>query len=104
MPHYAFRGIDAPDTGPLRARLREDHRVHIRRAAPDCRTVLGGPLLADGDRRMIGTLLVFEAADRDAVLRFLAGDPYMRAGLFATTSVEQWQWGLGQPGDGDQRG
>lgn len=106
MPYYVFRGTDAAGSGELRARLREEHRAYIRRDAADCRTVLGGPLLSEPDSRMIATLLVFEAENRAAVERFVAGDPYARAGLFASVSVDLWLWGLGQPTEssGDQRG
>ena len=47
---------------------------------------------------MVGTLLVFEAADRGAVESFLADDPYVRGGLFDTVEVMPWRWGLGRPG------
>lgn len=57
----------------------------------------GGPLVADDGAPMVGTLLIFEAPDRESVLRFLAGDPYGQASLFAETVVQRWQWGLGQP-------
>ena len=101
MPHFVFRGIDRPGTQELRMQLREAHRAYIRQPAPDCRTVLGGPLLSDPDQQMFGTLLVFEADDRGAVARFTAGDPYLRAGLFASTTIDLWSWGLGQPAKSD---
>ena len=97
MPYFVFRGIDAPGMDPVRATHREEHRFYIRQDQTDCRTLLGGPLLDQDGQRMIGTLLVMEATDRAAALRFLANDPYARAGLFATTELDPWQWGLGQP-------
>lgn len=97
MAHFVFHGTDRPGTQALRASLRDEHRAYIRQAAPDCRTVLGGPLLGEDDGQMFATLLVFEAEDRDAVLRFVAGDPYARAGLFGAVRVDPWLWGLGQP-------
>lgn len=96
MTYFVFQGTDKPGAQSLRASLREAHRAYIRQAAPDCRTVLGGPLLGEEDGQMFATLLVFEAESREAVLRFLAGDPYARAGLFAQTRVDRWLWGLGQ--------
>ncbi|WP_322966352.1 YciI family protein [Sphingomonas fuzhouensis] len=96
MPYFVFQGVDAPDSAARRAGLRDAHRAYIRRDAIDCRTVLGGPLLTE-DAQMFSTLLVFEAEDRAAVVRFMRDDPYMRGGLFASVSVDQWLWGLGQP-------
>jgi hypothetical protein len=46
---------------------------------------------------MIGTLLILDAEDRAAVERFLAGDPYAKAGLFTKTELLHWQWGFGAP-------
>jgi uncharacterized protein len=106
MAYYIFRGTDRPGTQELRAALRDEHRAYIRRPAPDCRTILGGPLLTEPAKEMYASLLVFEATDRAAVVRYLADDPYARAGLFASTQVDLWLWGLGQPepAGADQRG
>ncbi len=97
MRYFAFHGFDAPGREAVRASLRETHRSYIRQDRPDCRAVLGGPLMDDTDERMIGTLLVLEATDRSAALRFLSEDPYARAGLFARSELHLWRWGLGQP-------
>ena len=40
---------------------------------------------------MIGSLLVMDFSDRAAVDSFLAGDPYSRAGLFASVRVSPWR-------------
>lgn len=95
MPFYIFRGVDGPGGGPIRTAIRDEHRAYIRIAKPDCRVVAGGPLVDDRGEKMFGTLLVFEATDREAVLRFLEGDPYAKAQLFAHVDVDRWQWGLG---------
>ena len=57
----------------------------------------GGPLMDDSGARMAGTLLVFEARDREAVESFVATDPYMGEHIFARTDIWRWHWGLGQP-------
>jgi uncharacterized protein YciI len=44
---------------------------------------------------MIGTLLIFEAANAEQVSAFMASDPYIRADLFETVSVREWTIGLG---------
>lgn len=46
---------------------------------------------------MTGTMLVIEAEDRAAVERYLAGDPYVEAGIFKTIEIHAFAWGLGQP-------
>lgn len=95
MPHFIFRGTDAPGMAATRSEIRESHRSYIRTSSPQCRVVAGGPLVNDAGDTMFGTMLILEATDRDAALQFLAGDPYSKAKLFAHTEVDRWQWGLG---------
>jgi uncharacterized protein YciI len=42
-------------------------------------------------------LLVVRAPSLESAERFLAGDPYMTAGIFEHVEVRAWQWGLGEP-------
>jgi uncharacterized protein YciI len=95
--YFVFRGSDRPGAGELRARVRDEHRRYIRSPRVDCRVVAGGPLMEDDGNRMIGTLLVLEAANRAAAMSFLNHDPYMREGLFASIELQRWNWGLGEP-------
>ena len=101
--YFMFRGTDQAGAEALRARLRTAHRYYIREPRADCRVVAGGPLVEDDGQRMVGTLLVLEAADRAAALAFLADDPYLRADLFAETELQRWNWGLGEPRPDGQR-
>ena len=80
---------DRADAGPLRAETREahlewvaSHREHIVRA---------GPFLADDGETMIGSLLVLDFPDRDAVESWAADDPYARAGLFSSVRISAWR-------------
>ena len=43
------------------------------------------------------TLLVIEADDIDAVMRFVGNDPYVKEGLFSRVEVRPWAWSLGNP-------
>lgn len=97
MPYFIYYAVDRVGADSVRAGAREAHREHIRIDAPDCRTVAGGPMMSDDGERMIGTLLVFEAADRSAVDRFMRDDPYNRASLFERVEIRPWRWGIGQP-------
>ncbi len=57
----------------------------------------GGPLVADDEGDMCGSLLIFEAESRDHVHRVLDNDPYKRAGLYAVTSLFRLNWTVGAP-------
>lgn len=97
MPYFAIYALDRPAMQERRAELREAHRDRLRRHDHPVTVHIGGPLL-DDEGGMIGSLLVIEAADRGAVERYLAEDHYVRAGLFASTEIRPFAWGLGLPG------
>lgn len=88
MPLFTLICRDRTDAGDLRARTREAHLAYL--AAHADRVRLGGPRL-DGEGRAVGSLLIVEAADADAVHAFAQADPYARAGLFAEVAVEGWR-------------
>ena len=50
-----------------------------------------GPFL-DGESKPCGSLVVIEANDLASAKEILGGDPYAKAGLFATTEVIAWNW------------
>lgn len=97
MPYFVFCAHDKAGAEEARAKVRESHRAYIRVEQDGCRCVAGGPLMDEGAGRMNGTLLVFEARDRQAVERFVANDPYMGIGIFARSHIWRWNWGLGTP-------
>ncbi len=77
-------------------RLRESHRARLRQHDHPVAVRIGGPLL-DEAGRMIGSLLVIEAATRAEVDAFLAGDPYVAGGLYREVAINTFNWGLGLP-------
>ena len=58
--------------------------------------ILRGPLLADDGIGWMGSALLVQLVDRAAVEAMLAGAPYVRAGLYASVEVHDWQFG-GRP-------
>ena len=95
---FAVWARDRPGMLEERKRVREAHRARLLEGAPGVRVVLGGPTLDDaGD--MAGSLVVIEAADIEQVRAFVAGDPYMEAGVYDPASVQilPWRWGIGRP-------
>lgn len=94
---FVVLATDKPGCVALREETRPEHRVYLRKGGGrDTRVLLAGPTLdADGDR-MNGTLLIVEAGSIDDVARFVAEDPYSKAGLFAHVDIRPWQRGLGQ--------
>jgi uncharacterized protein YciI len=97
MAYFVLIGKDRPGRLALRTQLRPAHQAHFFAPEADCAAVAGGPLLDDAGEAMIGSLLVFDAADKAAVERFMADDPYVLGDLFETVEIIPWRWGLGRP-------
>lgn len=85
---FVIHALDKP--GGLEARLAnyEAHKAFLAdTSALDVRIVMSGPLVADDGATMIGSLFVVEAADRAAVERFNAADPFRQAGIWERVSI-----------------
>lgn len=83
---FTIHCTDKPDHAALRAATREAHLAYL--DALGEAIVHAGPLL-DAEGAATGSLLVVEAADRDAAERLAAGDPYATAGLFGAVSISR---------------
>ncbi len=66
---------------------REAHLAYARDTG-DIR--LGGPFL-DSNGEMTGSLIIFEADNLEAAKAWHANDPYVKAGLFASSFVRPWK-------------
>ena len=96
--YFAVWATDKAGALPTRQRVREAHRARLRDPGEHpVRVLLGGATLASGPDDMNGTLLVVQAQDIEAVQRFVAEDPYVLEGVYASVEVRPWAWGLGQP-------
>jgi len=84
---FVVTAIDKENSLSLRLATRDAHFAYARETGV---IKLGGPFLdAKGD--MAGSLIVFEAADLEAAKSWHAGDPYVKAGLFAHSEVRPWK-------------
>jgi uncharacterized protein len=96
--YFAVWATDRDGTQAARLAVRDAHRARLREpGAHRVKVVAGGPTLNESNGGMNGSLLVIEAADIDAVRRFVAEDPYELAGVYASVEIRPWNWGLGQP-------
>ena len=92
MPLFTVSCRDRPDSFDLRAATRDRHLAYL--AGHGAAVRLGGPWL-DAQGRSVGSLLIVEAEDVAAVQALADGDPYARAGLFASVTVEPWRLVVG---------
>jgi uncharacterized protein YciI len=91
---FVVTAIDKENSLALRMATRDAHFAYVR----DTGVIrLGGPFL-DAAGNMAGSLIIFEAADLDAVKTWHANDPYVKAGLFAHSDVRSWKPTLNECG------
>jgi uncharacterized protein len=83
--NFVLTCVDKADHGHLRAANRPAHLDYLKSNVD--RIVIAGPLLADGDGGVLGSLLVIEAADLSDAQAFADGDPYAKAGLFEYVTI-----------------
>jgi uncharacterized protein YciI len=85
MPLFVLIGRDGPGSAAARKRCRDAHLANLRPLAEAGRVVYAGPLL-DGSDQPVGSVIVFDAADRESAQRFATSDPYVVQGVF-----ERWE-------------
>ena len=88
---YVLTCEDKPDSEALRKSVRDQHLEHLR--AHDIR--YAGPMLADDEQTMIGSVIVIDAKDRGAADAFAAKDPYQGAGLFERVTIRPFKQVIG---------
>lgn len=96
---FAFMLMDRPGAAALRQEVRPVHKTYL--AEMQERIAFAGPLVADDGSTMVGSLLVIDFPTREAAHAWLADEPFVKAGLFASTSVQafvnMWPQRVGFP-------
>ncbi|EED35015.1 YCII-related domain superfamily protein [Luminiphilus syltensis NOR5-1B] len=72
----------------MRLETREAHLEYIKGFGEQL--VMAGPFLDDADN-MTGSLLILDFDDRVAAEAFCDNDPYARAGLFESVTINRWK-------------
>ena len=84
----AIHCLDDPARPGLRSKHYPEHLAYLDNAQ-DVHIVLCGPLLADDGETRIGSLLVVEAEDMDAVEAFSNNGPFRRNGVWGQVAIRQ---------------
>lgn len=91
MPLFVLTCRDKPGALALRLANREAHLAYAKASGA---LLMGGPFL-DEAGEMCGSLLVLDVADRAAAESWAADDPYNRAGLFQSVTLDAWKRVIG---------
>ncbi len=88
MP-YAIQTTDQPDSGALRAKVRDEHIKYL--DANMHRLLAAGAVISDDGTGGHGGILIVDTESRKEAEDFIAGDPFTRADLFQKVTVTRWR-------------
>ena len=90
---FVIHGLDKPQS-----RLREQHIEQHRQYLNDSpvRVISSGPLVSEVSGQMIGSLVIVDCDDRQAVDAFMADEPFNRLGLYQSLHIHCWQQRVGE--------
>lgn len=92
---YALICTDKPNSLALRKANRPDHLDYLQGLGETL--VFAGPFTAEDGATMNGSLVMIEASSLDAARKIAAGDPFAKAGLFASVDIRPWLWTINAP-------
>ncbi len=90
--HFVALCLDKPDSLATRLESRAAHLAYLNEKAAMVK--LAGPFL-DASGQPCGSMLIVACPDEAAARAFLAGDPYARAGLFASVELRPFRPSVG---------
>ena len=85
---FVFHLLDRSEARELRQQVRPAHKEYLAQVAD--RIAFAGPLLAEDGVAMCGSLLAIDFPSLADAKDWLKDEPFTRAGLYATCSVNQF--------------
>jgi uncharacterized protein len=92
---YVLICTDKPNSLAIRKAKRPEHVAYLKSLGETLK--LAGPFTETDGETMNGSLIVVEASSLQAAKEIAAGDPYAKAGLFASVEIRPWIWTLNKP-------
>ena len=92
---YALICTDKPNSLALRKANRPEHVDYLQSLGETL--IFAGPFTEEDGATMNGSLVVIEASSLDAAREIAAGDPFAKAGLFASVDIRPWLWTINAP-------
>ncbi|MEM6896445.1 MAG: YciI family protein [Pseudomonadota bacterium] len=83
----ALTARDKPGALATRMENRPDHVAYLQETGV---VMMAGPLL-DGEGEMCGSLIILDVADMTEAEAWAASDPYAKAGLFESVTLDPWK-------------
>jgi uncharacterized protein YciI len=92
---WAISCIDKPNTAATRAGILQSHRDYLQ-SRKDI-LVLAGATQNDDGTEAIGSLFIVNAGSRAEAKAFSDGDPFTKAGVFASITITRMRKGQWNP-------
>jgi uncharacterized protein len=83
--HFVIHCLDHENAVQERLAHYEAHKAHLGTAP--FKILVSGPLLAQDNQTMIGSMFIVEADDQTVVEAFNAADPFRQAGVWKQISI-----------------
>ncbi|EKM99999.1 MULTISPECIES: YciI family protein [Acidocella] len=92
MPMFILHAKDRPDALDLRLEHYAAHRAFLEEQDEigKVSVIMSGPLQTDDGEQMIGSLLLLEAENREAIDKFVQDDPFTRENVWGEVSVTRF--------------
>ena len=88
MP-YVIQTVDKPNSSQVRSATRAAHLEYL--TARKDKLLAAGALIDDDGSGGHGGVLIIDTDDRAEAERFIAEDPFSKAGLFQKVTVSRWR-------------
>lgn len=85
---------DKPGALQQRLAIRPKHLEHAARYAP--RMLAAGAILGE-DGKPVGSLFIFINTSPEEARHIMDEDPFVKAGIFESVTVERWRWAINRP-------
>ena len=92
---YAAICTDKPGSLDQRKANRPEHLAYLKGLGDAL--VLAGPFTEEDGTSMNGSLIVVEAASLEDARNLITGDPFAKAGIFASVEIRPWLWSINKP-------
>ena len=99
MALYAIRCQDVPESAGLRAEALAEHRAYLKSQSD--KIVIAGAALAEDGESATGSVFIINVADRAGAEAFSEGDPFTKAGVFASRDITRMRKGFWFPENAD---
>ena len=83
--HFIVHALDRPGAVADRLANYDAHKAYL--GSSPLKIVISGPLLAEDNETMIGSLFLFEAETKAEVVAFNAADPFSKAGIWERVEI-----------------